>query len=151
MKKTYLFIINPETGERKATYLVGIHGTLEQVQEKATAEYPDDLHIVSEGEEMFNALVGQNKLYKNGQLVDRPPYVPTEEELLQAAKQPKLQQLQQLLNSTDYKAIKYAEGVLPEEEYAPVKALRQAWRDAYNEIESATDVDEVEAINWPED
>ena len=40
------------------------------------------------------------------------------------------------LSSTDYQAIKYAEGALSEEEYAEMKAQRQAWRDRINELES---------------
>ncbi len=40
------------------------------------------------------------------------------------------------LQRTDYKAIKYAERLLSEEEYEPIKAERQAWRDEINELES---------------
>lgn len=40
------------------------------------------------------------------------------------------------LASTDYKAIKYAEGWLTDEEYAPIKAERQAIRDEINILES---------------
>lgn len=53
-------------------------------------------------------------------------------------KQDKLTEIQQLkskLTETDYKAIKYAEGLLSEEEYAETKAQRQAWRDRINELE----------------
>lgn len=39
------------------------------------------------------------------------------------------------LASTDYMAIKYAEGQLSAEEYAPMKLQRQAWRDEYNSLE----------------
>ena len=39
------------------------------------------------------------------------------------------------LAATDYQAIKYAEGVLSEEEYAEMKAQRQAWRNRINELE----------------
>jgi hypothetical protein len=39
------------------------------------------------------------------------------------------------LRDTDYQAIKYAEGLLTEEEYAPIKANRQAWRDEINALE----------------
>lgn len=39
------------------------------------------------------------------------------------------------LKSTDYKAIKYAEGLLTEEEYAPIKVERQAYRDEINSLE----------------
>lgn len=44
-------------------------------------------------------------------------------------------QLKQLLSDTDYQAIKYAEGVLTEEEYADMKAQRIAWRKEINELE----------------
>lgn len=40
------------------------------------------------------------------------------------------------LDSTDYKAIKYAEGWLTEEEYAPIRAQRQAIRNEINALES---------------
>jgi hypothetical protein len=39
------------------------------------------------------------------------------------------------LAKTDYQAIKYAEGWLTEEEYAPIKAERQAMRNRINELE----------------
>lgn len=44
--------------------------------------------------------------------------------------------LKQQLQSTDYKAIKYAEGWLTEEEFAPIKAERQAMRDDINRLEA---------------
>lgn len=44
--------------------------------------------------------------------------------------------LKQKLKDTDYKAIKYAEGQLTEEEYASTKAERQGWRDRINELEA---------------
>ena len=40
------------------------------------------------------------------------------------------------LKQTDYKAIKYAEGLITEEEYAPIKAQRQEWRDEINQLEN---------------
>jgi len=43
--------------------------------------------------------------------------------------------LKQMLNDTDYQAIKYAEGMISEEEYAPIKAQRQSWRDEINQLE----------------
>lgn len=48
----------------------------------------------------------------------------------------KIIMLKQKLRTTDYKAIKYAEGLLTEEEYEPVKAARQAWRDEINKLEA---------------
>lgn len=46
-----------------------------------------------------------------------------------------IQRLKDLLSSTDYKAIKYAEGLFTEEEYSQIKAQRQNWRDKINELE----------------
>jgi hypothetical protein len=43
--------------------------------------------------------------------------------------------LKSQLAKTDYQAIKYAEGWISEEEYAPIKANRQAIRDQINELE----------------
>lgn len=40
-----------------------------------------------------------------------------------------------LLRDTDYKAQKYAEGWLSEDEYAETKQLRQGWRDRINALE----------------
>ena len=45
-------------------------------------------------------------------------------------------ELKQQLLDTDYKAIKYAEGWITEEEYAPIKAERQKIRDKINELEN---------------
>lgn len=39
------------------------------------------------------------------------------------------------LIQTDYQAIKYAEGQISEEEYAPIKEQRQKWRDEINKLE----------------
>ena len=46
-------------------------------------------------------------------------------------------ELKQNLASTDYQAIKYAEGQLSEEEYASARAERQGWRDRINELETS--------------
>lgn len=40
------------------------------------------------------------------------------------------------LAETDYKAIKFAEGELTEEEYAPTREERRAWRDEINRLEA---------------
>ena len=54
----------------------------------------------------------------------------------QKIKNTKIAELKYKLMQTDYQAIKYAEGQLTEEEYAPIKAQRQAWRDEINLLES---------------
>lgn len=63
--------------------------------------------------------------------------------------------LKNQLRTTDYKAIKFAEGQLTEEEYAPFRQQRQEIRDKINEIEpqiteltiSREDLDKAEAIS----
>ena len=43
---------------------------------------------------------------------------------------------QNALKATDYKALKYSEGLFTEQEYAPIKAERQALRDRINELKT---------------
>ena len=50
-------------------------------------------------------------------------------------------ELKQKLADTDYNAIKYAEGWIDSEDYAPIKAERQAWRDRINELELLIEID----------
>ena len=42
----------------------------------------------------------------------------------------------QNLKLTDYKAIKYAEGLLTDKEYKPIKEDREEWRRQINEYEA---------------
>lgn len=44
--------------------------------------------------------------------------------------------LKQILTSTDYKCLKYADGALSDAEYAETKAQRQNLRDKINELEA---------------
>lgn len=43
--------------------------------------------------------------------------------------------LKEQLASSDYKAIKFAEGLISATDYEPIKAERQALRDRINELE----------------
>lgn len=57
--------------------------------------------------------------------------------------------LKQILAATDYKALKHADGVLSDEEYASTRAQRQELRDKINELETelevVTSMEEVDA------
>lgn len=79
------------------------------------------------------------KIYDNGIIREA-----TAEEIAQL--QPTVEQqiagLKQNLADTDYKAIKYAEGFISEQDYAEMKAQRQAWRDEINRLESEEQADE---------
>lgn len=55
---------------------------------------------------------------------------------IQAPASAQIEMLKAELAATDYKAIKYAEGWLTEEEYAPIRATRQAIRDEINALQS---------------
>jgi hypothetical protein len=56
--------------------------------------------------------------------------------------------LKSLLAQTDYEAIKYAEGVTTETQFANLKTAREAWRTAINTIQAATTVEEVTAVTY---
>ena len=45
--------------------------------------------------------------------------------------------LQQLLDATDYKALKHADGALTDEEYEPTRALRAEYRQQINDLQAA--------------
>ena len=47
-----------------------------------------------------------------------------------------IQDLKRQLAATDYKAIKHSEGLISEEDYAPIKAERQAIRERINALEA---------------
>lgn len=65
------------------------------------------------------------------QIQEVPP--PTKQELINA----EIWDLKNKLDSTDYQALKFAEGSLTEREFAPIKEQRQAWRDRINDLEEA--------------
>lgn len=63
------------------------------------------------------------------------PYVPTEKDKLNQ----ELWNLKAELQTSDYRAIKFAEGWYTEEEYAPYKAERQGLRDEINAVQAKID------------
>lgn len=46
-----------------------------------------------------------------------------------------IEQLKSKLRETDYQAIKFAEGEMSEEEFAPIKEQRKNWRAKINKLE----------------
>lgn len=64
-------------------------------------------------------------------------YIPyTKKELTKIQNENRINELKKLLAESDYRAIKYAEGCYTEQEYQPIKELRQSYRDEINELES---------------
>lgn len=86
-----------------------------------TIEFPDELL------EKFRESNYYTFKYENNQIVEYDNTVDLKKAQIDALKQ-------NLIN-TDYQAIKYAEGQITTEEYAPIKAQRQAWREEINELE----------------
>lgn len=73
---------------------------------------------------------------------------------VQRAAADEIKKCKRQLKDTDYKAIKFSDGAITEEEYAPVREQRAEWRARINEIESSfippsitrEEMDEVERI-----
>ena len=49
---------------------------------------------------------------------------------------PQIMALKEELSASDYKAIKFAEGLISAEEYEPIKAARQELRNQINDLEA---------------
>lgn len=90
-------------------------------------------------DEMYAKLLTRDAHWVNEELVDREK--PQEEKDAEAeaariaAIDEEINELKINLASTDYKALKYAEGWITVEEYAEIKLQRQTWRDRINELE----------------
>lgn len=65
-------------------------------------------------------------------VVELPPSEPPAEELVA--------ELKAELSATDYKCLKWMEGELTDDEYAPIKERRQGLRDRINELEGSLNV-----------
>lgn len=84
-EQVYLSIFDKNTGARKTSYTIlgQIHGkNLDELKEKAAADYPDDYAIPQTAEEYHNVISGD--LRWNGDTFTDPPQ-PTAEELQAAA------------------------------------------------------------------
>ena len=79
---------------------------------------------------------GANQVIKDMDGVPTAVDLYTESELEIAANKKRINEFKALLKATDYQAIKYAEGEMPYEEYAPVRELRKGWRKEINDLEA---------------
>ena len=95
------------------------------LNDKAIFVSDEDLEAIANGTKCFDL--------ENNCVVDYD----NSQDILKQEKLERISELKSLLSATDYKAIKYAEGLLSEEEYSPIKSQRQAYRDEINELERA--------------
>lgn len=80
-EQVYLSIFDKTTGTRKTSYTIlgQIHGsTMDELKQKASADYPDDYAVPQTAEEYHNGISGD--LRWNGDTYTDPPQ-PTAEEL----------------------------------------------------------------------
>lgn len=104
----------------------------EQWHYETIKEYPNGGKDV----EKVIDVVGQPYIAEHDEVEDILVYKPySEEEIKTIKNNNKIAELKQRLKDTDYKAIKYAEGELSVEEYAPMKVQRKAWREEINKLE----------------
>lgn len=115
----YTTIVNEETGER------------------SQVEIPCEQKLYSE-DEVESIL----KNRKEGEAIKDVNGVPTvftlitDNEIAINAKKQRIYELKELLNSTDYQAVQWAEGVRSEETYAPMRIQREEWRQEIRKIEA---------------
>lgn len=74
------------------------------------------------------------KAIKDGKLVDIEINVDPRDIIMS-----EIELCKEQLSATDYKAIKFAEGLISATDYEPIKAERQALRDRINELEAMLD------------
>ena len=91
----------------------------------------------------------QPVMIDGGPLYEWRPVVPTEADLLADAKRAKLAEIRALIAATHYKCLKFVDGALTEAEYAETMAYRESLRDAYNAVEAASSISEVESVTIP--
>ena len=64
------------------------------------------------------------------EILDNPNFIKNKVQI-----ENEIAQYKKLLSDSDYKALKYMEGYLTEEEYAETRLQRQEWRNKINELE----------------
>lgn len=132
-KTTELESYDPAKGILRADRLfIAHHEAVEEVKEvghyETIKEYPNggkDVKWVVDVE-------GTSAKDAWDEYEDIQVFIPfTEKELAQK----EIGKLKSLLSGTDYQAIKFAEGLISEADYAPIREQRQAWRDQINDLE----------------
>ena len=130
---TYLSIYDA-TGERVTSYVTGVHGnTVEELQAKADAEYPDKTHVVQDALTYNNALQ-HDLLYKNGEYVPRPE--PTEDEKREAELAALDSEYANKISDIESEMAK-AKAVEDEDYYSDLKAEREELVTEYTEKRGA--------------
>lgn len=114
------------------THIPGIKGRKEEGHYETVAEYPNGGRDV----QWIVDVEGIEEIKPYDEIEDIDVYIPyTEEELMKREILNKINNYKNLLTDSDYKAIKYAEGLLTEEEYKDIKKIRESYRLEINKLE----------------
>ena len=113
------------------------------VHHEATAEIPEVSHIEviavypNGGKDVKKVIDKAGVPAKPAwdEVVKELVYVPYSQKELDEMR---IAELKQLLKDSDYKAIKYAEGLITASDYAPIKAMRESYRAEINMLEAKT-------------
>ena len=95
--------------------------------------FVDGIEVDTAPENFEKLFMPGRYIYESGLITEDPDFTPPADN---TALLNQIGELKAELSETDYKALKYMEGWLTEEEYAPVKVQRQALRDKINELEA---------------
>ena len=95
-------------------------------------EYAPKVLTLEDGRQVINPT---EEMYAEAGYLPWTPPQPTDEEIAEQQRFSEIDDLKRQLFKSDFKAIKYAEGWISEEDYADIKAERQALRDRINELE----------------
>ncbi len=126
----YLSIYDKTTGERITSYVTKVHGeTLEDLQTKAEAEYPDAVHVPQLASVYAEALE-QDYLYLNGEYQTRPE--PTDEEKREAQLTALDSEYASKISEIETEMAK-AKAIEDEDYYADLKAEREELVAEYEE------------------
>ena len=114
----------------KTDNIVSLKGTIENNSGFTTYRMSgEQLGDFSDYTTTYRLLDDEVQYSNDGSVWTEPePYEPTVEDKINALKQE--------LASTDYQAIKYAEGWFTEDEYAPIKEMRESLREQIRALES---------------
>ena len=129
--------INYELGHLEEStihvHIDAVEGVEEQGHYETIKEYPNGGKDVRWVIDVPGIKAAEEQDYDEDILI----YIPyTEKELEVKNAEKRIDELKGLLSSTDYKAIKFAEGELSEEEYAETRSLRRSYRAEINQLEA---------------
>lgn len=98
---------------------------------------PAPRYVMIDGCQVWNPSA---EMYADAGFMPYTPPTPSAEEVAEQQREAEIWSLKEQLRESDYKAIKYAEGWITAEDYAPVKAQRQEWRERINELEELLNI-----------